>query len=209
MRHKLRGRTLGRNSSHRQAMLRNMAASLIRTLRSDEDDPDRPAVAGRIVTTLPKAKELRPFVEKLVTLAKKAAPHETRAAEFATTAARNSDEWKAWRSSEKWQRWTAAIAPAVACRRRAFAILRDQEAVSILFEELAERFRDRDGGYTRVVQLAKPRLGDAGKRALIEFVGERDRVKRRRAAPVVVPAAPQAPAKPSPVAPAQAEESPA
>jgi large subunit ribosomal protein L17 len=178
-------------------MLRNMAASLIRTLRSEEDDPNRPVVSGRIVTTLPKAKELRPFVEKLVTLAKKAAPHEARAAEYATDAARHSDEWKAWRASEKWQRWSAAMAPAVACRRRAFAVLRDHEAVSILFAELAERFRDRDGGYTRVVQLAAPRLGDAGRRALIEFVGERDRVKRRRAAPVVVssgaPAVEQAP----------------
>jgi large subunit ribosomal protein L17 len=169
-------------------MFRNMAVSLIRTLRIDDEDPDKPEVAGRIVTTLPKAKELRPFIEKLITLARKAAPHESRAGEFATTAARNSTEWKTWRESEQWQRWNAAMAPAVACRRRAFAILRDQVAVDILFSELAERFRDRPGGYTRIVQLAKPRLGDSGRRALIEFVGERDRVQRKRTAPVVVPA---------------------
>lgn len=188
MRHRLRGRHFGRTSSHREAMFRNMAVSLIRTLRIDDEDPDKPEVAGRIVTTLPKAKELRPFIEKLITLARKAAPHESRAGEFATTAARNSTEWKTWRESEQWQRWNAAMAPAVACRRRAFAILRDQVAVDILFSELAERFRDRPGGYTRIVQLAKPRLGDSGRRALIEFVGERDRVQRKRTAPVVVPA---------------------
>jgi len=168
-------------------MLRNMAASLIRTARVDEDDPDAPEVPGRIVTTVAKAKELRPFVEKLVTLAKKAGPHEERAAEFVTDAERNSNEWKTWRESDRWQKWNQAIAPAIACRRRAFALLRDDQAVDILFDEIAERFRDRPGGYTRVVQLAKVRLGDGGKQALIEFVGERDREKRKRTAPVVVP----------------------
>ena len=187
MRHRLRGRKLGRNHSHRKAMLRNMASSLIRTARVDEDDPDAPEVPGRIVTTVAKAKELRPFVEKLVTLAKKAGPHQERAAEFASDAERNSSEWKSWRESDRWQKWNQAIAPAVACRRRAFNLLRDPQAVSILFDELAERFRERPGGYTRVVQLAQVRLGDGGKQALIEFVGERDREKHKRTAPVVVP----------------------
>ncbi len=187
MRHRVRGRKLGRNASHRKAMFRNMASSLIRTVRVDEDDPHRPQVAGRIITTVPKAKELRPFIERLVTLAKRAAAHEDRAAEFSTSAERGSDEYQSWRNSERWQQWAQAIAPAVAMRRRAYAALRDRQAVDILFKELSERFSDRPGGYTRVVQLAKPRLGDAGKRALIEFVGERDRIKsRRRAAPVVV-----------------------
>ena len=187
MRHRVRGRKLGRNASHRKAMFRNMACSLIRTVRIDEDDPDRPRVSGRIVTTVPKAKELRPFVERLVTLAKRAADHELRAAEYATDAAKDTDEWKSWRQSDKWQSWAQAMAPAVALRRRAFALLRDREAVDILFDELSSRFSDRPGGYTRIVRLAKVRLGDAGQQALIEFVGERDRIKsRKRSAPVVV-----------------------
>ena len=181
----MRGRKLGRNPSHRKAMFRNMACSLIRSVRVDEDDPQRPKVPGRIVTTLPKAKELRPIVEKLITLARKAAPHEERAKQFATSAERNSAEWKSWRESDQWNQWNQAIAPAVAMRRRAFAKLRDNEAVDILFDELAERFQDRPGGYTRVVRLATVRLGDSGKQALIEFVGERDRVRRKRKAPVV------------------------
>lgn len=69
------------------------------------------------------------------------------------------------------------MAPAVTLRRRAFAVLRDHDAVAILFSVLAERFADRQGGYTRIVKLATPRLGDAGARALIEFVGENDRVR--------------------------------
>lgn len=187
MRHRISGRKLGRNASHRKAMFRNMAASFIKTVRVDEDDPQRPKVAGRIVTTVPKAKELRPFVEKLVTLARKAMPHQEAAEQFATDAERGTEAWKAWRDSDQWQQWVAAISPAVAARRRAFAMLRDDLAVSILFDELAERFRDREGGYTRIVRLPNVRLGDAGAQAMIEFVGnERDRVKsRKRAAPVV------------------------
>jgi large subunit ribosomal protein L17 len=188
MRHKVKGRKLGRNASHRKAMFRNMAASLIRTLRVDEDADNQPKVQGRIITTVPKAKELRPFVEKLITIAKKALPHQEAAGQHATTAERNSTEWKSWRTSDRWQKWSQAIAPAVKYRRTAFALLRDKEAVTILFDDLAPRFRDRVGGYTRIVEIAQRRQGDGGRQALIEFVGERDRVRQRKA-PVVEPAA--------------------
>jgi large subunit ribosomal protein L17 len=186
MRHRMKGRKLGRNASHRRAMFRNMAASLIKTVRTEPGELNKYHEPGRIITTLAKAKELRPYVEKLITLAKKARPHEERAEEFATAAERGSEEWKQWRHSERWERWAQAKAPAVDCRRRAFALLRDDEAVDILFNELADRFQDRPGGYTRIVRLAKVRLGDAGEQALIEFVGERDRMRVRRAAPMVV-----------------------
>lgn len=201
MRHRVRGRKLGRNTSHRKALFRSMCCALIRTVRVDEDDPQRPQVPGRIVTTLAKAKELRPHVEKLVTLARHARVHEQRAQEFATEAERGSDPWKQWRESDRWQQWARHRAPAVAARRRAFATLRDPLAVQILFDELASRFEDRPGGYTRVVRLPEVRLGDAGRKAILEFVGERDRPKtaRRRPAPTVTdeeatPAAPPAPA---------------
>ncbi len=185
MRHRVKGRKLGRNASHRRALFRNMANSLIRSVRVDEDERNRPKVPGRIVTTLAKAKEIRPYIEKLVTLARKAIEHEARAAEFETSADRNSAEWKSWRDSEQWNQWNQAIAPAVAYRRRAFALLRDNQAVDILFDELAKRFEDRDGGYTRVVRLPAVRLGDAGRKALIEFVGQRDRIRSKRKTPVV------------------------
>ncbi|QDT34559.1 bL17 family ribosomal protein [Thalassoglobus polymorphus] len=186
MRHRMSGRKLGRNASHRRAMFRNMAASLIKTVRADEGDEGAPKVQGRIVTTVAKAKELRPYVEKLVTLAKKAQKHEEKAEQYATTAERNTSEWKSWRGSDQWNQWNQAIAPAIDYRRRAFALLRDKDAVDILFSELGERFADRNGGYTRIVRLAKVRLGDAGEQALIEFVGVRDRVKITQTAPVVV-----------------------
>jgi large subunit ribosomal protein L17 len=166
-------------------MLRNMACSLIRTLDQDEDDPTRAKIAGRIVTTLPKAKELRPFVEKLVTLAKKGRQHELAAAEIKSDVPakvghpEGRSEWKQFRESAEYAPWHAALAPAVACRRRAFSMLRDKLAVTILFEELADRFADRPGGYTRVLKLATVRLGDAGRQALIEFVGEDDKVEKR------------------------------
>jgi large subunit ribosomal protein L17 len=187
MRHRKHGRKLGRNASHRKALFRNMASQLIRSVRVDEEDKTGPKVPGRIVTTLAKAKELRPKVEKLITMAVRAAEHTQKAQEFRTTAERNTAEWKKWRESEQWNKWNQAVAPSVALRRRAFSILRDREAVSVLFSELAERFADRPGGYTRVVRLAKVRLGDAGRQAIIEFTGVRDRAKggRRRTAPVV------------------------
>lgn len=180
MRHRVKGRKLGRNHSHRKAMFRNMAASLIRTLDQSEDLENAPVVSGRIITTVPKAKELRPRIEKLITLAKRAAQYEQDAEQYATDAERGSEAWKQWRQSEEWQKWAQAIAPAVNLRRRAFTELRDAEAVDILFDELAPRFADRNGGYTRIVRLATRRLGDSGQQALIEFVGENDRVRSSR-----------------------------
>ncbi len=181
MRHRIAGRTLNRNASHRKAMFRNMAASLIKTLRSTEGAENNPEVPGRITTTVPKAKEIRPFVEKLITLAKKGAATEKAAEQFATKAAKDTAEWKAWRESPTWSKWAQARAPGIEARRRAFAALRDIEAVEILFSDLVERFADRQGGYTRILKLAKFRIGDATRHAILEFVGQNDRVKRVRA----------------------------
>lgn len=180
MRHRVAGRTLNRNASHRKAMFRNMAASLIKTLRSVEGAENNPEVPGRITTTIPKAKELRPFVEKLITLAKKGAATEHNADQYATKAAKNTAEWKAWRESDQWSKWAQAMAPSIEARRRAFAKLRDKDAVEILFSDLVEKFADREGGYTRIVKLAKFRIGDATRHCFIEFVGANDRVKRVR-----------------------------
>jgi large subunit ribosomal protein L17 len=116
MRHKKAGRRLGRNSSHRKAMFRNMAASLLRH--------------ETIKTTLPKAKELRRVVEPLITLAKE---------------------------------------DGVAKRRLAFDRLRDKEVVGKLFKDLGPRFRDRPGGYLRILKLG-PRPGDSAPMAVVQLV---------------------------------------
>lgn len=197
MRHRRKGRQLGRSSSHRKAMLKNLATGLFLTLRDDmfyeglyqadgTTPVNPPKHKGRVTTTLQKAKEVRPLVEKCVTLAKKALPHIEAAEALNTDADRGSEAWKSWREGEGWQKWNAAIAPAINYRRRAYALLGDKEAVSILFDDVAPKFADRPGGYTRVLKLAGVRLGDAGAQAVIEFVGENDRVKQ--AAKAVKPA---------------------
>jgi len=183
MRHRKRGRVLGRSPSHRAAMLKNLACALILTERDAEGESNEPEVKGRIVTTVAKAKEVKPLVEKSITLACKALNHVDSSREHGTTATRNSDEWKAWRKSAKWKKWAAAIAPAVASRRRLQQMLGDKTAVTVLLSTVAPRYRDRRGGYTRVLKLAKPRLGDAGPRAILEFVGVRDRVVQRAEKP--------------------------
>ena len=194
MRHRKKGRRLGRSSSHRKAMLRNLVTSLILTERdedfydglyqSDGETPvSPPKYKGRVVTTLQKAKEARTLVEKCVTIARKAIKSDDEAAELETEAERNSDEWESWRKSDEWKKWVAARAPGVTARRRVFDILRDKEAVSILFEDIAPRLEDREGGYTRILKLAKPRLGDSGQRAILEFVGRFDRAAAESASP--------------------------
>ncbi|HEY6433754.1 MAG TPA: 50S ribosomal protein L17 [Acetobacteraceae bacterium] len=116
MRHGVAGRKLNVTSSHRQAMFRNMAVALIKH--------------EQITTTLPKAKELRPVTEKLITLGKRGGLH---------------------------------------ARRLAYAQLRDDVIVRKLFDVLAERYRARAGGYTRVLK-AGIRYGDAASMAVIELV---------------------------------------
>ena len=188
MRHRKRGRKLGRNPNHQRALLRNLASALILTERDPEDLrylklESEPKVKGRVVTTVSKAKEVRPLVERCVTIAKKSLAAQDAAQEHATDADHGTDAWKKWRESDRWRSWNAAIAPAVAARRRCVQLLGDKQAVSVLFEEIAPRFVDRPGGYTRILKLAQPRLGDAGEQAILEFVGVRDRVVKKSEKP--------------------------
>ena len=124
MRHQKSGRRLGRNSSHRKAMYRNLAASLLRH--------------ETIKTTLPKAKELRRVVEPLITLA------------------RNSDGSKE---------------DAVRRRRLAFSRLRDEAVVGKLFTELGPRFKERPGGYLRILKMGY-RPGDSAPMAIVQLLDQ-------------------------------------
>lgn len=132
MRHKLGGRKLNRTSSHRKALLRNMSAALIKH--------------EQITTTLPKARELRPYVEKLITLAKRGG---------------------------------------LSNRRLAHARLLDDAQEKKLFEVLASRYADRQGGYTRVLK-AGVRASDAAPLAVIELVDRDPAAKGQDSGPVMV-----------------------
>ncbi len=182
MRHRRSGRILGRAPSHQRALLRNLASALFLTERDAEGDENAPKVKGRIITTLAKAKEVRPLVEKCITIAIKGLRAQSQADEHGTSAQRGSSEWKSWRESDRWQAWNQAMAPAITARRRVLQLIGDKQAMRVLFE-IADRFDDRPGGYTRIIRLAKPRLGDAGQRAMLEFVGARDRVQQKSQAP--------------------------
>jgi len=130
MRHKIAGRKLQRKSGHRAALLRNLAASLIKH--------------EQILTTTPKAKELRPYVEKLITLAKHGG---------------------------------------LSNRRLAHSRLMDEAQEKKLFEVLAERYKGRDGGYTRVIK-AGIRASDAAPIAIIELVDRDVEAKGKDSGPV-------------------------
>ncbi len=130
MRHRLSGRKLNRTSEHRRAMFANMAAALIKH--------------EQIKTTLPKAKELRPIVDRLITLGKRGRLHD---------------------------------------RRRAYAFLRDDAMTAKLFDSLAQRYAERNGGYTRVLK-AGLRYGDAAPMAIIELVDRDPDAKGKDSGPV-------------------------
>jgi large subunit ribosomal protein L17 len=178
-------------------LLRNLASALFLTELTEDDKISAPGTGkkmtkrvasltvpktpGRIVTTLHKAKEVQPLVERCITIARRAIPHQEAADRLEPDADRNSDKWREWRTSDEWYEWNRTVAPAVAARRRVAKLLGDKLAVWVLFDKIAPRFEDRTGGYTRVLRLANPRLGDAGAQAILEFVGSHDRV--RAAAP--------------------------
>jgi len=193
MRHRRRGRKLGRKPNHQRALLRSLASALFLTERDAELDDNKPKIMGRIVTTLQKAKEVRPLVERCITIARHALVHQEAADQLEPSAERNSQQWRTWRQSDQWRRWCQTVAPAVAARRRALRLLGDKRAVKVLFEEIAPRFAERPGGYTRVLHLAKPRLGDAGPQAILELVGRNDRTRRQAVKPSFESAAPQQP----------------
>ena len=131
MRHGNRGRKLNRTASHRKAMFANMAAALIKH--------------EQIVTTLPKAKDLRPIVEKLITLGKRGDLH---------------------------------------ARRQAISQIRDTDQVAKLFDVLGARYKDRNGGYTRVLK-AGFRHGDSAPMAVIELVDRDESEKGKDSGPVI------------------------
>ncbi|GAA0863128.1 50S ribosomal protein L17 [Sphingopyxis soli] len=131
MRHKSGGRKLQRTGAHRIAMFRNMSASLIKH--------------EQITTTVAKAKELRPYVEKLITLAKRGG---------------------------------------LANRRLAMSRLMDETQLVKLFDVLAERYKDRNGGYTRIIK-AGIRASDAAPIAIIEFVDRDVDAKGQDSGPVL------------------------
>jgi large subunit ribosomal protein L17 len=193
MRHRRKGRVLGRSPSHQRALLRNLASALFITERDAEDDDNAPKTKGRIVTTIQKAKEVRPLVERCITIAIRSLKHADAAQPHSPPTGddgrvdRNSQAYRDWRNGGDYGRWRAAMAPVVTARRRVFALLRDHQATRICFDEVAPRILGRPGGYTRIIRLAKPRLGDAGTRALLEFVGVNDRVVQRAQAPQVEP----------------------
>jgi large subunit ribosomal protein L17 len=135
MRHLKQGRKLGRNASHRLALMRNLAKALFEH--------------GRIITTVEKAKEARRFIEPLITKAKKGGLH---------------------------------------MRRLVMAELPDAGVVKVLFDEIAPRFANRPGGYTRIIKRHERRLGDGGHTAFFELLkeGETKHIARARQQPPAV-----------------------
>ena len=131
MKHNIKNRKLNKTSSHRKAMFMNMSNSLIKH--------------EQITTTLPKAKELRRFVEKIITLGKKGK---------------------------------------LESRRKAISILQDQKMAKKIFDVLAVRYKERNGGYTRIIKLGN-RFGDNAPTAVIEFVDRDEDAKGKDSGPVI------------------------
>jgi len=143
MRHRKAGYKLGRTTAHRTATLRNLAAGLLEH--------------GQITTTVTKAKAVQPFVERLITLAKRGDIHARRLA----AARLGGDRIMADDESR-------------VKRNRYGDLKKGPKLVKHLFDEVAPRFADRPGGYTRIIKLGKRRVGDAAELAVIQLVGEEE-----------------------------------
>ena len=151
MRHRKAHRKLGRTTEHRISLLRNLATSLIN------------AREERIVTTLSKAKELRPFVERAITLSRRAASLEGNGSDAqglhlrrqAASFFHAGNQAQAAAAGRRGQRKPPRTAGVAALRR--------------LFDELGERFKERHGGYTRIIRMGR-RIGDGAEIAIIELV---------------------------------------
>jgi large subunit ribosomal protein L17 len=150
MRHLKAGRQLGRNATHRLALFRNLTRALIEH--------------ERIITTVEKAKEVRPFVEKLITLAKQGTLHARRLVRARLGSVATAD------LLDKEEEFTG------------------DTVLQKLFKEIGPRFADRPGGYTRVIKRHQRRLGDAGHTAFLELLkaGE-TKVQKRSPAPAPAP----------------------
>ena len=148
MRHRVKHRKLGRVTEHRISMLRNQATALLRY--------------EHLTTTVPKAKELRPFVERLITIAKRGiAAHQT------PEGAKNG--------------------LLLTARRKIMEDLQDREVVTKLFDAVAPRFAARAGGYTRLLRVGH-RRGDAAELAQVELVGSEYDPKAKAETPAEAPA---------------------
>ena len=170
MRHRKAGYKLNRTTAHRTAMLRNLAASLFEH--------------GQVVTTLPKAKAVQPFVEKIVTKAKRGDLHARRQVIAMLGRDRKAFAWSHIpksatddeRASVESMRERAGaffdIPAAYQVERNRYGELRKApRLVRHIFENVAPRFEDRAGGYTRIIKLGRHRLGDAAELVVIQFVG--------------------------------------
>ncbi len=161
MRHRVAGYKLGRDTEHRTAMFRNMAISLL--------------THGQITTTIPKAKAVQPFVEKLITLARKGHKAGTPAESLAfrrRVLKKIGDPIIVDRDLTEESRRDL--------RSEGYKVNKYHELedgprlVAKLFDEIGPRYADRDGGYTRIVKLGKHRIGDGGQLCVIQLVGDED-----------------------------------
>ncbi|MEQ8315858.1 MAG: 50S ribosomal protein L17 [Phycisphaerales bacterium] len=170
MRHRKAGFKLGRTRSHREAMLRNMAASLFEH--------------GQIVTSVPKAKALQPLVEKIITKAKKGDLHSRRQVIAMLGRDRKAFDWmyvpkgadEAFKQRiadqrERTEKFFDIPGEDQVERNRYGELRKAPRLVRHIFENVAPRFEHRQGGYTRIVRIGYHRLGDATEMCVIQFVG--------------------------------------
>jgi large subunit ribosomal protein L17 len=173
MRHRKAGFKLNRTAAHRQAMLRNMAASLFEH--------------GQITTTLPKAKALVPFVEKIITRARRNDLQARRRVESMLGGDRNAFAWtymaknisdadrEAIEEKRDFVEGFFDIPESESVERNRYGELRKApKLIKHIFENVAPRFEDRPGGYTRIIKLGRHRLGDAAELVVVQFVGNEE-----------------------------------